>query len=262
VKQFIYIRHGQRPGTQNDESIRNAWESSDRFKVNHFDEPLTDVGLNESYQTGKNLLNHIVKLENFAYVYASPYTRCIQTAIQIAKGFKDAGGKDLKIRVEYGLAENINYGQGYLPKIEGGAITEDFYPKYFYKDREGNVKYHPFDDLLSYENHKLNYPEYLDLEYNPLFGIEDINDCNMKKEFEMQIKTAKRIIDSPESGIMVSHGWMQSFYPQYVLLNRHHISPIEVDNLLQGSTELNFVVIYNQSRDGLWERTLSPQRII
>ncbi|MFN4950530.1 MAG: phosphoglycerate mutase family protein [Flavobacteriales bacterium] len=262
MKQFIYIRHGQRPGTQNDESIRKAWESSERFKVNHFDEPLTDLGMEESYLTGKNLMNHIVKPETFAYLYASPYTRCIQTAIQIAKGFKDAGGKELKIRVEYGLAENINYGQGYLPKIEGGSISEDFYPSYFYKDREGNIKYNPFDKYLSYENHKLNYPEHLDLNHEPLFGIDDINNCNMKKEFEMQIQTAKRIIDAPESGIVVSHGWMQSFYPQYVLLNRNHISPVEVDALLQGSTELNFVVIYNQNSEGSWERSLKPQRII
>ena len=178
------------------------------------------------------------------------------------KGFKDAGGNELKIRVEYGLAENINYGMGYLPKIEAGSIAEDFYPSYFYKDRDGNVKYNPFDDHLSYESHKLNYPEHLDLSHQPLFGIEDINNCNMKKEFQMQIQTAKRIIDAPESGIVVSHGWMQSFFPQYVLLNKNHISPVEVDALLQGSTELNFVVIYNQNQDGTWERSLKPQRII
>jgi broad specificity phosphatase PhoE len=60
MKQFIYIRHGQRPGTQNDESIRKAWESSERFKVNHFDEPLTDLGMEESYNTGKNLLKFLI----------------------------------------------------------------------------------------------------------------------------------------------------------------------------------------------------------
>ena len=119
--------------------------------------------MEESYLTGKNLINHIVKPKTFAYLYASPNSRCIQTAIQIAKGLKDAGGKKLKIRVEYSLAENINYGQGYLPKIKGCAISEDFYPSYFYKDREGNTKHPPFDEYLSYENHKLNYHEHLDL---------------------------------------------------------------------------------------------------
>ena len=262
MKQFIYIRHGQRPGTQNDQAIKDAWESSERFKVNHFDEPLTEKGLQESYETGKKLINHIQDPNTFAYLYSSPYTRCIQTAIQIAKGFKEVSGKELKIRVEYGLAENINYGQGYLPKIDGGAISEDFFPSYFYKDILGNVKHNPFDDHLSYESHKLNYPEHLDLHHQPLFGLEDINNCNLKKEFQMQIQTAKRIIDAPESGIVVSHGWMQSFYSQYVLLNRNHISPVEVDALLQGSTELNFVVIYNQNPDATWERSLKPQRII
>ena len=262
MKQFIYIRHGQRPGTQNDESIRKAWESSERFKANHFDEPLTDLGMEESYQTGKNLMKHIVKPESFAYLYASPYTRCIQTAIQISKGFKDAGGKELKIRVEYGLAENINFGQIYLPKISEGTISEDFFSTYFYKDREGNLKYHPFDNHLSYESHKRNYAQYIDVNHEPLFGIDDINNCNYKKEFQMQIQTAKRIIDAPESAIVVSHGWMQSIFPQYILLNKNHISPEEVDALLKGSTELNFVVIYNQNSDGNWERSLRPQRII
>lgn len=66
MKQFIYIRHGQRPGTQNDESISKAWESSERFRVNHFDEPLTDLGSEESFLTVKNLMKHIVKPESFA----------------------------------------------------------------------------------------------------------------------------------------------------------------------------------------------------
>jgi phosphohistidine phosphatase SixA len=262
MKQFIYIRHGQRPGTQNDQAIKDAWESSERFKVNHFDEPLTELGLQESYETGKNLINHIQDPNTFAYLYSSPYTRCIQTAIQIAKGFKEVSGKELKIRVEYGLAENINYGKEYLPKIDNGEITEYIYHDFFFKDRDGNIKYNPFDDYLSYESHKKNFVNHLDLSHEPLFGIDDINKCNIKKEFMMQIKTAKRIVDAPESGIVVSHGWMQSFYSQYVLLNRNHISPVEVDALLQGSTELNFVVIYNQNQDGTWERSLKPQRII
>jgi hypothetical protein len=100
------------------------------------------------------------------------------------------------------------------------------------------------------------------LNHEPLFGQSEINSCNEKKEFQMQIQTAKRIIDTPESSILVSHGWIQSFYSQYVLLNKNHISPEEVDALLQGSTELNFVVIYNQNSDGNWERSLKPQRII
>ena len=83
MKQFIYIRHGQRPGTQNDQAIKDSWESSERFKVNHFDEPLTEKGMQESYETGKNLLNHIQDPNTFAYLYSSPYTRCIQTAIQM-----------------------------------------------------------------------------------------------------------------------------------------------------------------------------------
>lgn len=143
---------GQSLGIQIDESIRKALESSERFKANHFDEPLTDLGMEESCQIGKNLMKHLVKPESFAYLYASPYTHCIQTAIQISKGLKDAGGKELKLRVEYGLAENINFGQDYWPKISEGTISEDFFPTYFYKDREGNLKYPPFDNHLSHES--------------------------------------------------------------------------------------------------------------
>ena len=262
MKQFIYIRHGQRPGAQNDESIRKDWESSERFKVNRFDEPLTDLGLEESYNTGKNLLKHIINPETFSYLYSSPWTRCIQTAIQIAKGFKDAVGKELKILIEYGLAENITYGQVYFPKISDGKITEDFFHSYYYKDSNGKIRYNPFYEYLSYESHKRNYAQYIDVNHEPLFGIYDINNCNYKKEFEMQIKTAKRIIEAPESGIVVSHGWMQSVFPQYVLLNKNHMTPEEVDELLEGSTELNFVVIYNHKQDDTWERSLKTQRII
>jgi hypothetical protein len=58
--------------------------------------------------------------------------------------------KELKIRVEYGLAENINFGKEYLPKIDNGEITEDFFSDFFYKDRDGNLKYIPIDAYLSY----------------------------------------------------------------------------------------------------------------
>lgn len=71
-------------------------------------------------------MKHIVNPNSFAYLYSSPYTRCVQTAIQIAKDFKDAGGKELKISIEYGLAENITYGQVYFSKISDGKITENF----------------------------------------------------------------------------------------------------------------------------------------
>lgn len=63
MKQFIYIRHGQRPGTQNDESIRKAWESSERFKVNRFDE-LHTLGLGNFESAGKIDNGIYVPIEN------------------------------------------------------------------------------------------------------------------------------------------------------------------------------------------------------
>jgi len=86
------------------------------------------------------------------------------------RGFKGATGKELKIRIESGLAENVNFGLPFLPKINNGKIVEDFFPNYFYKDIDGNIKYNPFDIHLSYEGHKINYKEYLDMNHESLFG--------------------------------------------------------------------------------------------
>ena len=55
--------------------------------------------------------------------------------------------------------------------------------------------YNPFDKYLSYESHMRNYFDYIDHVYEPLFGIDDINNYNYKKEFEMQIKLLSELLN-------------------------------------------------------------------
>lgn len=48
----------------------------------------------------------------------------------------------------------------------------------------------------------------------PLFTENDVNDCNVKKEWHMQLSIAKMISEQPKSSIVVSYGSIQALYPQ------------------------------------------------
>ena len=53
--------------------------------------------------------SNAIKEGSLLYIYCSPFTRCIQTAIQVIKAIKHLLDIDLKIIVLYGLGESILY---------------------------------------------------------------------------------------------------------------------------------------------------------
>jgi len=80
---FFVVRHGERADFSYDSK-----EKSRVFK--DYDPPLTAVGLKQSLKTGdfiKNSLNKINSVNKTPIIITSPFLRCVETAINIAKNF-------------------------------------------------------------------------------------------------------------------------------------------------------------------------------
>jgi broad specificity phosphatase PhoE len=87
---FIIIRHGER-----EDHIDPTWIAT---AENPSDPPLSKVGLEQARLVGE----HLKKTENVDAIFASPFTRTLQTATGIADVL------DLPLQVESGLAEWLN----------------------------------------------------------------------------------------------------------------------------------------------------------
>jgi broad specificity phosphatase PhoE len=66
------VRHGDRLDTNNYEE----WQNSPRYKENSHDTPLSELGFAE-------ILKHKSHIPEVDYIYTSPMTRCVQTALQL-----------------------------------------------------------------------------------------------------------------------------------------------------------------------------------
>ena len=93
------IRHSERLDASNEKK----WRRSKRFKENIFDTPITKNGEKIAEKAINQLFNS--GYDKIDYLYSSPLTRCIQTSLVIQKEIKKNLGKDIKIRIEYGLVE-------------------------------------------------------------------------------------------------------------------------------------------------------------
>ena len=131
------------------------WIKSKRFKQNKFDTPLNrKIGekvakrsIHKLFETGFNKIK---------YIYSSPLTRCVQTALIIQKEIKKKFNQDIKIRIEYGLTE--------LEKDKPVFRNNKF--DYSNKDY--------LDSELKLENIVKNYGDYFDTSYKSIIDFSEI----------------------------------------------------------------------------------------
>ena len=140
---MIYLlRHAERVDLSKDYKEKDAWANSIRFKTNPYDIPLSLNGISQAYiNIGKILKNFS---EDFDFIYTSPMTRCIQSALQFQKYIIDKFKKFPLIRIEYGLAvhlfkENEIFNMGTNIKLIGDKfiVTKmfEFVDKYLDSDK-------------------------------------------------------------------------------------------------------------------------------
>ena len=103
---MIYLlRHAERMDQSKNAEEREAWVKSQRYKNNPYDIPLSLNGITQAYIG----LNKVLKgfHGEFDYIYCSPMTRCVQSALQFQKYIFEKFNKLVLIRVEFGLAVHL-----------------------------------------------------------------------------------------------------------------------------------------------------------
>lgn len=93
-----FVRHAEKL----DFSNKDKWEKSKRHKENDNDEPLSIDGI-KSVIPEMDRYSHVTN--KISYIYSSPFTRCIQTSLEMQKWISKKLKMIVPIRIEYGLTE-------------------------------------------------------------------------------------------------------------------------------------------------------------
>jgi bisphosphoglycerate-dependent phosphoglycerate mutase len=141
---MIYLlRHAERIDLSKDQKEKEIWNKSARCKTNLYDMPLSINGIEQAYNGIAKIIPKNYK-DEFDYIYCSPLTRCIQSALQFQKYIFDKFKKIVLVRIEYGLAlhmfkENETFWLGTNIKLVSDkfVVTKmfDFIDKYLDKEK-------------------------------------------------------------------------------------------------------------------------------
>lgn len=221
LRVFVYMRHGSRLLAED----RDAWLASDRYKENPFDDPLTDLGRSETLETIRQLLD-VSDLNKLDYIYASPYSRTMETA-QIVSDFTATMGKRLLIRIEYGLRENLNlYGN------KGKDMDEALSPQ-------------SAAELYSIDQ---NYRPYISYEQSCLPRSKECAHLCLRR-------SVNYILSKSKNPFVIAHGG-EVFVTVHQCLTNTNAPEWDVS----GSTSFNFVAIYYKT--DRWRICLTPTRLV
>jgi bisphosphoglycerate-dependent phosphoglycerate mutase len=103
---MIYLlRHAERIDQSKDSKEKESWNKSFRYKTNLYDIPLSLYGITQAYNNFGKILKNFKG--DFDFIYCSPMTRCVQSALQFQKYILDNFKKIVLVRIEYGLAVHL-----------------------------------------------------------------------------------------------------------------------------------------------------------
>ena len=186
------IRHSERL----DRTDPIKWRKSKRFKENMYDTPITANGKIITKNAINKLFNSNYK--SIDYIYCSPLTRCIQTALIIRKELKKQFNKDIKIRIEYGLVEN-NFNE---------PIIFDKNKDKFIYDSNSKRKY--LDSKLKINNLIKKYKNHIDLNYNSIIKFNmvgfDRNEVDFINRSIEIFKNIKKLHHKDDNVLICTHG--------------------------------------------------------
>lgn len=104
-REIWVIRHSMRLSYESWED----WEKHPRFKENEYDVPISKNGFELAKRGAIELTKKSKALKNkeIKYIYCSPFTRCIQSALEIIKVVKEKFNYDIKLIIVYHLGECV-----------------------------------------------------------------------------------------------------------------------------------------------------------
>jgi broad specificity phosphatase PhoE len=193
MKELWILRHSHKLSY-----LPEKWGKHPRYKENPFDDPLTPCGLSLAEKTGVKLVrkSKALKDNKIQYIYCSPFTRCIQTAIQLIKAVKKELGIELKIIILYGLGESLIF----TPTV---SFQEDTikYTKPDSVQLPNGKKYKTTIDLkMSPANLKKRFKGFIVGVIAKPHGIETSEEESLR-----MFKVIKGIGDQQDSAIIVGH---------------------------------------------------------
>ena len=175
------IRHSERI----DYAFPERWKKSVRYKENYKDPYITRKGIDIAKKaTLKILLD--MKCYNYdipKYIYCSPFTRCLETAIVILNTIDLYTDKELLIRIEPGLREQ------YTPSIIYKELMDN-------KMKTRNII-----------NRFKNYKHRFDKTYTPILSYNDMkyNSLNPYTEIKRPLDVIHELYEKKD-GLIVTHG--------------------------------------------------------
>lgn len=180
------IRHLHRM----DRDEPDKWRKNPRMLQNFLDSPLTEFGKNAAMKAGLEIVDNTPNINLMHHIYCSPFTRCIETSIEIAKIIKKYTNKPCKIRIEYGLSETIPIQLDFI-KVNDKELTIDKFPLLDYE--------------MSIDRLYARYPNFIDMSYKSMYKKSDIVAETLTNSADRIVKVMHYLTSRFDNFIVCSH---------------------------------------------------------
>lgn len=206
------VRHSERI----DYACPKYWKGTLRCRQNHRDPYITINGFSIAKKAALTLLRSLDKIPDF--IYSSPFTRCVETAIIISIVLELHTDKKILIRIENGLRES------YVHSLKKVVLM---------------------DDLMTATNIYKRFSKHesrFDKSYNPIYSFDQMkyNSLNKLVEISRPLQVID-LIDKQKDGIICTHGL--NLLELYVFESPNKLLALTHKNKLCGSREESYCSI-------------------
>ena len=196
-KEIWIIRHSHR------RDYEPGWKKHPRYKENKLDTPLSEYGFKLAKKGATELLKKSKALNErkIKHIYCSPFTRCIQSAIQLIEVVKKKLNYQLKLIIVYDLGES-----GWFPD----------YHDFEFNGNKLNINKVFIDKKMKPAGLKKRYKNYI----TKIIG-SNIKDTTYDKELQRMAKSLVNISNNEKkSFIIVGHNDLIRLAYKYFNQNR------------------------------------------
>jgi broad specificity phosphatase PhoE len=198
----------------------DSWKKHPRYNQNFLDTPLTEFGRKAGQKAGQEIVDSTPNPRKILYVYTSPFTRCIETSLEIAKSISNNTGKLVQLRIEYGLSESVAIHLEFL-KVIDQSLFIDRVPLLDFK--------------LSVTQIAKDYYPYIDTKYKSLYKKADVVLETVKDSAERIVKVMNYLTNNHKNMVICTHqvpvtiANMFLYNRPYPLVYLYKINPMNKD---------------------------------
>lgn len=171
------VRHGERI-----DKVNKNWKNQNKTKCH--DPPLTGTGKWQAKLSGRNIRRR--ETSKIKYIYTSPFTRCIETSLEMLKEIRKKYPECL-IRIELGITECIGHWMSWSKML----------PKNIY----------PITDEMTLEYFDKKYPNCFDTKYLSYWKKLPHRECNQLQTIYRFYKTVKHLLKQDSPVILCTHSF-------------------------------------------------------